>query len=417
MISLAKYNTGLKYNSRVNYNSASFLIIQVSDSGSGVDVIDPLSLGISINDDAIGTDLINMMFSPIAIIDSGTGVDNILHIAYEHKYNTRVSYNTKNRYNVRPKHVYTSDTAVCMDEAINIKNTLSTIIENGSAEDAVVILATPAIIEEFGTGKDKLALISNINIPDTGSGIDNISKKEYPAKEYFIVTTDSILNPLGVIVLGDSRKELLPSTRDNTEEIPGMHGEFDFGTELKSRLLELHVATPEGLSPLEKEKLRRKIAMYLNPVAGTKKLIFQDDEGVQYEVKYAGRIDPTNHPTWFEFAIPFKMCKPLIGSTEERSLVGSGVIVNEGTFETGLIIEISGPVTNPSLTIGTHTLSYNGAIGSGQKLIVDTFAQTAKIGSTNALDGWNGIFPLLDPGSTVVTAGSNVTIKWTEKYL
>ena len=415
---MLSYNTNLKYNNKINYNSSPILVVQISDTGDSVYSINQLSLNLTSVDNAIGIDFISMSFLPITTADIGTGTDDILHIAYERKYNTNFLYNVKNKYNVRPKHVFMSETANCTAETLSISNILSLIIESSNATDIIAILVTPALLEEYGDGEDLLFLIGNIDTPaDSGSGSEISTKTEYSATNYFIVTTHSILNPLGVIVIGDSRKELLPSTRDNTEEIPGMHGEFDFGSELKARYLDLHVATPDGLSPLEKEEIRRNIAMYLNPVSGTKKLIFQDDENMVYKVKYSGKIDITNHPTWHEFTIPFKMSYPFVEFKTQKTLIGNGTITNSGTFETGLIIEITGEAVDPSVKIGSETLTYSGTIQTGKKLIVDTYAQTAKIDNTNVLDKWCGIFPLLQPGNTAVTAGGNVTIKWTEKYL
>ncbi len=238
----------------------------------------------------------------------------------------------------------------------------------------------------------------------------------YDENEYLIVTTENILLPLGVKVL-EINKSLIPPTRDNSEEIPGRHGEIDHGTEFKADVIELKVCTPDGLTAEQKEQYQRNYAKYLNPLSGEKKLIFMWDPNIVYKVKYSGKITPTNYSTWREFVIPFKMSDPLKENYTEKTLVGSGNIVNNGTFETGLIIEISGPVSNPSLAIAGATLSYTGSIGSGQKLIVNTINKTARIGTSNALNGWNDKFPILAPGTHAVTASSNVTIKWTEKYL
>lgn len=234
----------------------------------------------------------------------------------------------------------------------------------------------------------------------------------------FFVDENNILQPLGLFVTGDSRYELLPSTRDNTEEIPGVHGEYDFGSEFKARLLELDVVTPEGLNPTEKKRLSRLYAKYLNPTKGYKSLVFFDDIEKRYMVKYSGKIDPTNHPTWFQFIIPFKMGNPFIIGSFEKTLVGNGVIVNEGTEENGLIIEVNGPDTNPLLTIGTAILSYTGIIASGEKLVIDTANGTVKNGNLNAMVNYNKVFPTLQAEeSLTVFAGSNVTIKWRDKWI
>lgn len=253
---------------------------------------------------------------------------------------------------------------------------------------------------------------------NTGNGSVNIFKVYLKRLHYyFLVTLDNILLPLGVRVTGDSRHELLPSTRDSVEEIPGRHGEIDFGTELKSRLLELDVATDEGHTPIEKSHLQRLFAKYLNPTKGYKPLIFSDDDEKTYMVKYSGKIDVSNFPTWFKFVLPFKMGDPFIIGSFEKTLVGSGTLINDGTTETGLIIEINGPATNPTIAIGGETLKYTGTISNGQKLIIDTSLETAKIGSSNAMANYDGSFPLLYPGETSVTAPSNVSIRWRDKWI
>lgn len=235
-------------------------------------------------------------------------------------------------------------------------------------------------------------------------------------KFYFFVTADMILEPLGLLVTKINRS-LMPPTRENTEEIPGRHGEIDFGTEFRSDMMELEVATDDGLTPEEVEALKRTLAGKLNPTIGERELVLAYEMDKSYKVKYAGRIPLDRYPTWMKFVIPFKLTDPMSDAIGEKVRVGSGTITNEGTFETGLIIEISGAATNPSLTIGGVTLAYTGTIAAGQKLIIDTEKQTAKIGSTNAMAGYNGEFPLLQPGSVSVTAGSNVTIRWKDRWL
>jgi predicted phage tail component-like protein len=282
--------------------------------------------------------------------------------------------------------------------------------------------ATYYIVEvsNAGKGEELIHILANKPIFDSGVGTDAITPYKFPAESYFVITCEGRLNPLGVIVLRDSRHELMPQTRDNTEEIPGRHGEYDFGSELKSRLMELHVATDDGLSQLQKEQLKRTMAKYLNPVAGTKKMVFLDDMDVEYEVKYSGKIDLTNYAHWMDFTLPFKMCNPFIQSYEEHSLTGEGVIVNEGTFETPIFIEIPGPATSPTVSVGTSVISYTSTIAAGQTLIIDTATQTAKIGSVNAIAQVSGdIDIMLEPGAnvSVVPSISSTVVRWRDKYL
>ncbi len=238
----------------------------------------------------------------------------------------------------------------------------------------------------------------------------------YDDSQYFIVTTENVLEPLGVKVT-EVTKSLIPPTRDNSEEVPGRHGEIDHGSEFKADVIELKVCTPDGLTAEKKEQYQRNYAKYLNPLSGEKKLIFMNDPNIVYKVKYSGKITPTNYSSWREFVIPFKMNDPFKYSYTEKSLIGSGNAVNNGTFESGLIIEISGAVTNPSLTVDGVTLSYSGTIGAGQKLVVNTDAKTAYIGTSNAVNDWNDKFPKIQPGTHAVVSSSNITIKWFDKYL
>ena len=98
------------------------------------------------------------------------------------------------------------------------------------------------------------------------------------------------------------------------------------------------------------------------------------------------------------------MSDPFIVGSFEKILTGSGDIVNNGTFETPIIIEIAGSSTNPTVTIGTDSFSYTGTIPSGQMLIIDTDKATAKLNGTNVLDKITGPLPYyIQPGSIPVT--------------
>jgi len=248
----------------------------------------------------------------------------------------------------------------------------------------------------------------------------------YDPDEYFIVTTDNILEPLGVQVISDTRYDLTPQTKDNVDNIAGMHGELDFGTSYGTRALELHVAIDEGQTPLQKHQLQREMAAYLDPTKGYKKLIFMDDPDVMYEVKYSGKISFEHKPTWFDFVIPFKV-KPFIMSYVEHSLVGTGSIVNAGTFDCPIYIEIPGPATSPSISVGATVIAYGSAVAAGQSLVIKCGTefgyQTAYISaitSVNAMPNITGdIDYMLPPGIsvTVIPSISVTSVKWNDKWV
>jgi predicted phage tail component-like protein len=178
----------------------------------------------------------------------------------------------------------------------------------------------------------------------------------------FYINENRILEPLDLVVLRDSRVDLFPRVKERVEEIPGRHGEIDFGSKLEPRILELHVAVSEEFSLDEREKKKREIAGHLNPTMGTKVLVFADEPDKQYFVKYSGIIDITRQYTsWFEFTIPFKCSDPYIYSklnVKEKLITSSLTTINlsdNDSMDTLPVIIVE----NEGVTaIGGFTISY-----------------------------------------------------------
>lgn len=328
---------------------------------------------------------------------------------------------------------------------------LVSILENGAGIDALVDLACELVLGESGagaenigteatffilddgSGNDSILLTADILIPDTGQGTESILPIDATmaisetghglefqsiAKTFFLVGLDNVLQPLGVIVMrGESRKDLLPGTRENTDKIPGRHGEIDFGSEFQPRVLELRVG--QNVDPAEREKLKRTLAKWLNPMQGEQPLIFADDLDKTYYVKYAGKIDLDQWPSWLEFTIPFKAGDPFIVGSFEKTHVGSGALTNEGTFETPVVITITGSVTDPSVVVGGETLTYTGSLASNDTLVIDTGKMSVTFNGVNALANYSGGFPKLQPGDTPVTAAAAGTtvFTWRDRWI
>lgn len=231
------------------------------------------------------------------------------------------------------------------------------------------------------------------------------------------VDENSILQPLGLKILRDSRLDLLPAIREQEEELPGIDGTIDFDSKLEPRLLELHFATDDNLSALEKEQIRQNIASTLNPKTGAKKLIWADDPDKTYFVKYAGSIPYIPKLKWFDAVIPLKCVNPYIIGTELQTHSGSGTLENEGTEETPLIIEVEGELTNPDIVVESTTLTYTGTISEGETLVINTGKQTVKLDGENVLENFNEKWPMLQPGNTEVVADNKVTFKWRSRWV
>jgi predicted phage tail component-like protein len=282
----------------------------------------------------------------------------------------------------------------------------------GHAAKTLFVSAGEALLSSIGSVSKRITKIA-------GQGSISITGTLAKLKYYFFVTTDMILQPLGLLVTKINRS-LMPPTRENTEEIPGRHGEIDFGSEFGSDMIELEVASDDGLTAEEIESTKRTLAQKLNPAVGERDLVLENENNKNYKVKYSGKIPLDKYPTWMKFVIPFKITNPFANAVNEKSLTGSGTITNEGTFETPIIIEIPGPATSPTVSVGTSVISYTSTIAAGQTLIIDTATQTAKIGSVNAIAQVSGdIDILLEPGVNVsiVPSISSTVIKWRDKYL
>lgn len=416
---MSKYNSFKLYNNKINYNSSADVIMPISDSGKTSFAV-LLESNVDVQDVGFGIEDVSLV-ADVALNDVGLAQDS-MSVKNVGKYNHRKLYNGKwdkggagyNSY--KPHVVMVEDSGAGVDE-LDISFDMLEFGDSAKGTEIVSLLPVDLSFSDNAHGIDLIDIMTNVVLSDSGAGVDELDCIFKFDSSCLIVTSNGRLEPLGIRVTGDSRREILPAIRENTEEIPGRHGEIDFGSELKARILELSCVTDDGLSATEKAQLERSIAKHLSPLGGVKSLVFNDDLNKTWTVKCAGNIMPDLEATWFRFVIPFKMNDPFIIGTREKTSVGNGILVNEGTYETGLTIEITGPATNPTVTIDGKTLKYTGDIPNEQKLIIDTGKQTAKIGNNNVLDKYNGTFPLLYPGEIVVVADNNVTIKWRDKWI
>lgn len=299
-----------------------------------------------------------------------------------------------------------------LHEAVGMAAAYDQSLDTGYGIDALLIDA--AIPVAFsGAGLDAGDIIANVPVSISGFGLEYITA----AKAYFFVTSEGMLSPLGVLVLRDSKHDLLPATRDNAVSVPGRHGVYDFGSEFNQRVLELHVASRGVIDITKRAEIKRTLAKYLNPLIGAQPLIFADDIEKTYMVKYAGQIDLSLFKRWLEFTIPFTGEPIIIGSFEKQH-IGSGILINDGTYEAPLIIRIAGAVTNPSVVVGGRTLTWTGVMVASDLLEIDTENMTVRHNGINALAGYTGGFPRIQPGETAVTAAvASTTWHWRDRWI
>lgn len=355
---MANYNTKKIYNKIISDGGANYnsasYILIVFDNGLGKDNIVDVISNINVLDDMLIAEIISNIVS-----------------------------------------INASDSSISLNDRISINNN--------------------ANLLDVGQGKEFIkSILTNFTLNENAYGNEIISI----ATTYFLIDGDNVLQPLNVLITRDTREEILSAVKNYTEKIPGKHGEYKFKTEIKGKILELTVVTPDDLTPEERNALEKKYARYLNPLSGEKTLVFSDDLERQYKVRYSGRINPEDYPTWSKFTIPFKISSPFIEGSFENTQIGSGTVENIGNIDARFTIAIYGPITNPSLVIGDKTLTYNGEIKTGETLTIDTLRKTAKIGDRNVLDNWCKIFPTLKAGEQInVVATNNIALRWRARWI
>ena len=98
---------------------------------------------------------------------------------------------------------------------------------------------------------------------------------------------------------------------------------------------------------------------------------------------------------------------------------GPNVVSVDGIDRTGIVWEVVGPATNPTLTNITtnQTMEFEGDIAAGQTLTVNTTYQTATIEGTNVFAQMTGDWLELAAGNNIITytaegTTDSSTIKW-----
>ncbi len=117
----------------------------------------------------------------------------------------------------------------------------------------------------------------------------------------------------------------------------------------------------------------------------------------------------------------------ITGTGEEESpyILDVITIVNKGTYETPVVIEVSaesGDVANPAVSIGDEVVKYNGIIPQGKMITINTDKMTVILDGENALANHEGGFPKLPPGKTNVSVIADsgtptVTFKWHDRWV
>jgi phage-related protein len=238
---------------------------------------------------------------------------------------------------------------------------------------------------------------------------------------------------LGIKLLS-SNIPILPETRQQEDEIPGLDGSLDLGTEYGPRQIELDVFVKAD-SKTELHSKLAKLASIFSPRRGIQPLVITPQTGKLFYVKFNGslpleKIGSMNG----KFTIPLKAFDPFaysVNDTSEPLKLGQGYTLGQGLrLGEKYTVEAKQPVTTFSVYhAGTHEakpliritgtaggnliltndtteegLKVDLALQQGDVLEIDCKYQRIKLNGSNTFYAFSGVYPKL------VEGGNNFTL-------
>lgn len=246
------------------------------------------------------------------------------------------------------------------------------------------------------------------------------------------------------------------------QKSPYQDGKTYIDSVINERLISLNVVL---ISESEEERfqLRHQILRVFNPKLGKGTLTYQHDGG-EKEVEVVVKTSPTFKednelpeeqletlihliaplPFWLDTYVESKEIATWNGGFKFPLVLSSGfatkgspeiVIKNEGDVKTPVIVEFSGPATNPKIENKTTNefIKVNKSILAGEKLIVSTkFGNKIveiedSLGNRTNAFNWidlNSTFFQLVPGTNVIKCDSDegtneakISIQWRNRYI
>jgi predicted phage tail component-like protein len=128
---------------------------------------------------------------------------------------------------------------------------------------------------------------------------------------------------LGLILI-DKEIPFMPEIEEQSEEMPGLDGGYDFGIRYKPKIIPVTVRLLDSSSKFIYNTRLRNIASAFNPRLGSKALIFDDENDKQY----FARLNETFSPKRLglisdEFTLSFICYDPFTYSVAEKDLANA----------------------------------------------------------------------------------------------
>lgn len=263
---------------------------------------------------------------------------------------------------------------------------------------------------------------------------------------------------LGLVMLGQSKRPLLPGTVDRTIQIPGKHGAWDFGADLGPRLFELECAFVTRNHITLQQKVSELAAFLVDPYGRprTMELSFDTQPDRSYTVRYSGSLPIDRIVGLGRFTLPLIAFDPFAYAEatayDEDMQYNTGLLYdagmiypntdsfywqysfqmsslyNYGPLMTPLQIEIAGAFSNLVFTNQSTQQSFTLSLEneSGKTIVIDSNAmqvyQTDGNDKVNKLMHHAGDWILLQPGENQfvlegVNPDAQVYFRWKNKFV
>lgn len=230
---------------------------------------------------------------------------------------------------------------------------------------------------------------------------------------------------LNLIVL-EKDVPLMPEIKNDTEEMDGQDGIYDFGLQYREKSISVTVRLLNTISKTEYNNTLRKIATILNPRLKAQQLIFDDEPDKMYFARLSETFNPKRLATISDiFTINFICYDPFTYSINLKKYNGaSQITVNqEGGHVARPVIKITkgagaGTIRNVHSDDTTEEIKFN-ALSPEGVYIIDCKEQTSLIDGSGA-----GAYEYLEeekyfslhPGSNVISKVSGAITRIDIEY-
>lgn len=223
------------------------------------------------------------------------------------------------------------------------------------------------------------------------------------------------LIPFGLRVdWGNTNIQIMPEAELTTIEMPGIDGSIVEDSVYKDRLFTIVAYSQDGLTTVEKEDLKSRLAQVLDATKHKTKKLTVQARGTSFDVRYQGQAEILDGPSFIKAQIPLHT-PPYGYELFENDFSGSGLIDNgRGDAPMRPKHTITGPISYPSFTLGAINYVWNGEVPSGYSLVINhedftCYLEDSLGKKTNALASLSGDFQEIPAQKSMVLVANTAT--------